>query len=109
MNVSVLLHVGLLVEAFAAELARVRTRVGVDEQMCRQRGRSLEALATLATLEAPLGTVHGAVLTQTDGVTECLTACAALVRASTAAVSPSPVNLHAIHCIHHHHHHHRYF
>ena len=40
-NVGVLLHVGLLVEALAAELARVRTRVGVDEQMCGQRGLSL--------------------------------------------------------------------
>ena len=96
MNVGVLLHVGLLVEALAAELARVRTRVGVDEQMCGQRGRALEALATLATLEAALGAVDGAVLTQTDRVAERLAARATLVRASTAAVSPSPVNLHAI-------------
>lgn len=33
MYVRVLLHVGLLVEAFAAELARIGPGVAVDEQM----------------------------------------------------------------------------
>ena len=54
MDVGVLLHVGLLVEALAAVGARVRARVGVDEHVCGQRGRPLEPLPTLPALEAPL-------------------------------------------------------
>jgi len=92
-DVGVLLHVGLLVEPFAAELARVRARVGVDEQVRRQRRGALEALAALATFEAALGAVHCPVLAETDRVTESLTARAALVRATTATVSPTTVNL----------------
>ncbi|KAJ4449542.1 hypothetical protein ANN_00943 [Periplaneta americana] len=48
---SVLLHVGLLVEALAAELAGVRSRVRVDEQVRGQRGRALERLAALLALQ----------------------------------------------------------
>ena len=46
-----LLHVRLLVEALAAKLARVRARVGVDQQVRGQRRRSLETLAALQTRE----------------------------------------------------------
>ena len=91
--VGVLLHVGLLVEAFAAELARVGTRVGVDEQVSGERGRALEALAALAALEAALGAVHGPVLAEADGVTERLAARAALVRTTTSAVRSPSVHL----------------
>jgi len=92
-NVGVLLHVGLLVEPLAAELARIGARVGMNEQVRGEGRRALEALATLATLEAALGAVHGPVLAQTHGVTECFTARAALVRPPTAAVRPPSVNL----------------
>lgn len=51
MNVRVLLHVGLLVEALAAKLARVRSGVRVDQQVCGQRGRPLERLAALFALQ----------------------------------------------------------
>ena len=50
----VLLHVGLLMEALPAVLARVRARVRVDEQMRGQRGRALEAFPADLTVEAPL-------------------------------------------------------
>lgn len=53
-NVGVLLHVRLLVEALAAELAGVRPRVRVDEQVGGQRGRALEGLAAHPALEAAL-------------------------------------------------------
>jgi len=49
--VGVLFHVRLLVEAFAAVLARVRSRVGVNQQVRGQRRRSLETLAALQTRE----------------------------------------------------------
>jgi len=51
MNVGVFLHVRLLVEAFSTELARIRTRVGVDEKMCWQRRRTLETLSALHARE----------------------------------------------------------
>lgn len=45
-----LLHVGFLVKSFAAVLARVRSRVRVDQQVSGQRGRALESLAALFAL-----------------------------------------------------------
>ena len=54
MDVGVLLHVGLLVEALAAVGAGVRARVGVDQHVRGQGGRPLEPLPTLPALEAPL-------------------------------------------------------
>lgn len=54
MNVGVLLHVRLLVEALATELARVGPSVRVDEQVGGQRGRALEGFATHSALEAAL-------------------------------------------------------
>lgn len=53
MDERVLLHVGLLVEPLAAELAWVGPGVGVDEQVRGQRGRPLEAFATDLAVEAP--------------------------------------------------------
>ena len=50
----VLLHVGFLMEALPAVLARVRARVRVDEQVRGQRGRALEAFPADLTVEAPL-------------------------------------------------------
>ena len=47
MYVRVLLHVGLLVEAFATVRAWVGSGVTVDEQVGGQGGRSLERLAAL--------------------------------------------------------------
>ena len=91
--VGVLLHVGLLVEALAAELARVGARVGVDEQVRGERRRALERLAALAALERPVGAVNGPVLAQTDRVTERLAARAALVRTTSAAVRTTTVHL----------------
>jgi len=49
--VGVFLHVGLLVEALAAELARVRARVGVDQQVRAERRRPLETLTALHARE----------------------------------------------------------
>ena len=46
MNVGVLLHVGFLVEPFAAVMTRERSRVTVNEQMRRQRGRPLHNIPT---------------------------------------------------------------
>ena len=54
MDVGVLFHVRLLVEALAAELAGVGPRVRVDEQVRGQGGRALEGLAAHPALEAAL-------------------------------------------------------
>ena len=107
MDVGVLLHVGLLVEPLAAELARVGAGVGVDQQVRGERRRALETLAALAALEAALGRVDGAVLAQTHRVSERLPARAALERTSAAVVSSTPVDLHpdTRHRRHHHHYH----
>ncbi len=78
------LHVRLLVEAFAAVLTWVGPRVAVDQQVRGQRRRPLERLAALLAAEAALLAVHGAVLTQADGVTERLLADVALVGAPSA-------------------------
>lgn len=53
-DVGVLLHVRLLVEALPTELAGVGPRVRVDEQVGRQGGRALEGFATHPALEATL-------------------------------------------------------
>lgn len=47
------LHVRLLVEPLATVLTGVGPRVGVDEQVCGQCRRPLEALATDLTVKAP--------------------------------------------------------
>ena len=80
-------------EALAAELARVRARVGVDQQVRGQRRRPLEGLAALSTLETALCAVNCPVLTETNRMSECLTTCTALVWPPTAAVCPPSVNL----------------
>ena len=49
MYVGVLLHVGLLVEAFAAEVARERAGVAVNQQVGRQRRRTLHITPASAT------------------------------------------------------------
>jgi len=54
----VFLHVGLLVEALATELAWVRSRVRVDQQVCGESGRPLERLPALLTLEHFLDVVN---------------------------------------------------
>jgi hypothetical protein len=50
-DVGVFLHVGFLVEPFAAVLARIRPGVRVDQQVSRQRRRPLERLAALLALD----------------------------------------------------------
>lgn len=50
-DVSVFLHVGLLVKPFAAKLAWVRSRVRMYQQMRGQRGRSFERFMAQFTLE----------------------------------------------------------
>jgi hypothetical protein len=50
-DVGVFLHVGFLVEPFAAVLARIRPGVRVDQQVSRQRRRPLERLAALSAFE----------------------------------------------------------
>lgn len=54
----VFLHVGLLVESLAAVLAGVRPRVRVDQQVCGQSGRPLEAFPTDFTAENPLLSIN---------------------------------------------------
>ena len=54
MNERVLLHVRLLVESLAAELAGVGPRVRVDQEVRGQSGRALEALPTDLTAETAL-------------------------------------------------------
>ena len=74
MDVRVLFHVALLVEALAAVGARVGAGVRVDQQVRGQRGRALERLAALATHEAPVLGVDGAMLVKADRVAEGLLA-----------------------------------
>ena len=50
MNIRVLLHVGLLVEPFAAEGAGVGPGVAVDEEVRGQGAAPLEGFAALWTL-----------------------------------------------------------
>ena len=58
MDVSVLLHVRLLVEPLATVLAGVGPRVRVDEEVRRQGGAPLEGLAALLARERPLAVVN---------------------------------------------------
>ena len=57
--VGVLLHVGLLVEPLSAELAGVRPRVRVDQEVRRQRRTPLERLPALFALEHFFHVVYG--------------------------------------------------
>lgn len=50
MNVRVLLHVGLLMEALAAISAWIGTRIAVNQQMRGQCAGTLEGLAALLAL-----------------------------------------------------------
>ena len=59
MYVGVFLHVTLLVEAFAAILARIGPGVGVDEEVGGEGGGALEALAALLAREDLFRAVHG--------------------------------------------------
>jgi len=58
-DVGVFLHVRLLVEPFAAVLARVGSGVRVDQQVRGQSGRPLERLPALFALEDFFHAVHG--------------------------------------------------
>lgn len=79
--IGVFLHVRLLVKAFTTVLARIRSRVAVNEQMRRQCRRSLELLATEVALEASLLPVdRDAMLVHRDTAAERLGAEAALQR-----------------------------
>lgn len=46
-----LLHVRLLMESLSAVAARIRPRVGVNQEMSRQSAASLERLAALLALQ----------------------------------------------------------
>jgi len=58
MNVRMLLHIGFLMKSFSAERTRIRARVRVNKQMCRERRRPLERLSALRTGKRFLNTVH---------------------------------------------------
>lgn len=58
-NVRVLLHVALLVEALAAVRTRIRPGVAVDQQVRGQRAGALERFAALLALEYLLDVVDG--------------------------------------------------
>ena len=60
-DVGVFLHVRLLMEALATELAWVRSRVRMDQQVCGECGRSLERLPALLALEDLLDVVNSSV------------------------------------------------
>ena len=62
MDIGVLLHIRFLVETLPAVLARVRPRVGVDQQVRRQRAAPLESLPALRARELLLLRVHRHVL-----------------------------------------------
>lgn len=49
--VRVLLHVGFLMEPLSAKLTRIRSRVGMDQQVRGQRGRPFKRFATLFAFE----------------------------------------------------------
>ena len=59
-----LLHVGLLMEALATELAWVRSRVRVDQQVCGESGRPLERLPALLAFENFLDVVDSSATKQ---------------------------------------------
>jgi hypothetical protein len=56
------------VEALAAELARVRSRVRVDQQVRGESGRALEGLAALFALENLLYVVNGSATEQQEAM-----------------------------------------
>jgi hypothetical protein len=58
-NVSVLLHVGLLVEPLSAVLTGVWPCVRVDEEVRGERGAPLERLSALLAAESALAGVNG--------------------------------------------------
>lgn len=64
MYVRVLLHVGFLMEPFAAKLARIRSRVGMDQQMRGQGGRPFERFTTLFAFEQLFDVVRRSSTTQ---------------------------------------------
>lgn len=70
MYVGVLLHVALLVETLAAELAGVGPSVRVYEQVGTECARAFERLAALFALEDLLRRVDRPVLRQADLVAE---------------------------------------
>ena len=72
MNVCVLLHVGFLMETLAAVHARVRSRVGMDEQVRGQCRRALEAFAAGFTLKAAFLRVRRSVLRERERMAEAL-------------------------------------
>jgi len=68
--ISVLLHIALLVESLAAELARVRSRVRMDQKVSAERARSFEGFTALLAFEHFLCGVHSPVLSETDFMAE---------------------------------------
>ena len=50
-DIGMLLHIRFLVEALAAVLTRVRSGVGMDQQVRREGTRPFERFAALLTLE----------------------------------------------------------
>lgn len=61
MNISVFFHIRLLVEPLPAVLARVRSGVGVDEQVGGESAGSLEGFSTLLAFEDFFHAVDGPV------------------------------------------------
>jgi len=90
--VGVLLHVAFLMEPLAAELARIRPRVRVDQKVSAERAGPLEGFAALLALEHLLRRVHGPVLREADFMAEGLVAQLAGER-SFAVVRPPRVHL----------------
>lgn len=64
MYVRMLLHVGFLVKPFTAKLARIRSGVGMDQQVRGQRRRPLERFTALFALEQFLHVVRRSPTTQ---------------------------------------------
>lgn len=98
MYVGVLLHVALLMESLAAELAWIRPRVRVYEQVRAKGARSLEGLAALLALEHLLRRVHGTVLRQANFVAKRLVAQFTGERPLTVMRSPG-VDLQVLHIV----------
>lgn len=89
MYVSVFLHVRLLMKAFPTVLARVGSRVAVNEQVRGQGRRPLELLATEVALETSLLPVNrDAMLVHCDAAAERLGAEAALQRTGRPLETP---------------------
>lgn len=84
----VFLHVGFLVESFAAIITRERSDVGVDEHVRGQGRGTLEMFTTSLALKYLNSGVRLPVLRQADVMTECLTAGDAAVWAATRVRAP---------------------